>query len=195
MATATALQTTDGIELPVSGASYYQQYLDANECIDLLSQLDDVSWQAEGEMRTQHYGQHYNYRERTLGPAMELPGWCEALIGQLAVLNGGRGFDLCTVEEWTGRHLPRRLDDPELLGPTSALLNLGAPVSVVFELVGAIGGKHTHRTRLGTGDLLVLTDDARYRWTTKLVPGRGTNPARRLGLTFRCLATDPTSGS
>ena len=174
--------SAEPIALAVPGARHCPGFLSAAGIAALVARIDGEPWGGAGRERRQDYGYRYDMHRRTLAPATTFPAWLSQLTGQLLPFTGAEADQATITEIVSGRGLTRHLDNPERFGPTIALLNPADTLRILFELVGAIGGRHRHEVPLKTGDLLLLTDDARYRWTMRAVPhSRG----RHLLITLR----------
>ncbi|MDA2812309.1 hypothetical protein O4J56_16830 [Nocardiopsis sp. RSe5-2] len=73
----------------VPGLKYIADWLAADACRDLLSEIDAAEWSAQLKRRVQHYGRRYDYGRRSVAgdgrdDAPPLPPWAHAMAARLA---------------------------------------------------------------------------------------------------------------
>lgn len=174
--------------------------------------LDDIAarpWNHALSRRTQHYGFEYHYRrdamlDQALRATTPVPTSFKALWRQLRERSPDAalfpsasldGPDQVIVNEYKpGQGIASHVDDPVAFGDTVVTLSLGAPAEMVFRQQVT---KQTFRTVLQRRMLIVMTGDARYRWTQGIekkkrdaAGPRGT----RVSVTFRSVPSGLASG-
>jgi alkylated DNA repair dioxygenase AlkB len=174
--------------------AYVPDYVDAAGHDALLATVDGQPWLADLQRRVQHYGYRYDYKGRKVDPALylgPLPAWAQALALRLHQEGWFAEVpDQLIVNEYQpGQGISKHVDCVPCFGPTVASLSLGS--GCVMELAR---GKTGDRVALflEPRSLVVLRDEARFRWThavparkTDRVNGRSLARGRRVSLTFR----------
>ena len=188
-------------ELPIPGLRYCAAYLAETDQQDLLAIIDRQPWNVELRRRVQHYGYRYDYKARKVDPSMylgPLPDWAEALARRLH----REGWfpvpaDQLIVNEYEpGQGISRHVDCVPCFDHTIASISLGS--SCVMEMSN---GKETVPLLLEPRSIVIMKDEARYRWT-HAVParksdrygGRTIPRGRRVSLTFRKVLVDRNGG-
>src|SRR5690349_21415561 len=72
--------------MAVPGLTYVAGYVTEPDEAALLAAVDAEPWLATLKRRVQHYGYRYDYKARTVDPAMflgPLPGWAQPLAARL----------------------------------------------------------------------------------------------------------------
>jgi len=176
------------------GLVYIPGFIDPAEEETLLRKIDGQSWLNDLKRRVQHYGYRYDYRARTvsrdlyLGP---LPDWL-AVYADILCGNGifPQPPDQVIVNEYLpGQGIAPHIDCVPCFTDTVVSLSLAS--TCVMDFVRP-GGKERAYLFLELGSLLVLTGDARYKWTHAIAPrktdkvdGAIITRGRRVSLTFR----------
>ena len=174
----------------VPGLVVEEGFLSPQEEAGLLAHIDSGVWRDDLERRTQQFGFVYAYGwtgELTmLGP---LPAWMQPVLDKLTK-RGFTGFDQVIVNEYVpGQGIGPHVDSPQLFGDTVVSVSLGSDVVMNFS-----NGFIYEDIFLKTRSAVVLTDDARYKWTheikhrkTDVCPRDGVRRPRRrrVSLTFR----------
>ena len=178
----------------VPGLSYVEEIIPVEEETRLLAAIDDGAWLAVLKRRVQHHGYRYDYRSRKveremyLGP---LPVWAQEITRKLESLQVmTQSPDQLIVNEYLpGQGIAPHIDCIPCFGATVAVLSLGS--TCLMEFSQPETGEHA-ALLLSPRSLLVLTDEARYRWR-HAIRGRQSDAwqgvryprSRRVSLTFR----------
>jgi alkylated DNA repair dioxygenase AlkB len=173
-----------------SGLFYAPSFLSTEDQRRLFEEIDANEWSLELKRRVQHYGYRYDYKARRIDPSMHLGPLPPFAIGIAARLQTVTSFtqlpDQLIVNEYLpGQGISAHVDCKTCFNNRVAIASLGWPYEMEFQ--------HTHsqtntKLLLGVGSLLVLADEARYRWTHQIRArhqDRGVPRQRRLSLTFR----------
>ena len=180
--------------MTVPGLGYIAGFVAEPDEARLLTAIDAKPWLADLQRRVQHYGYRYDYKGRKVDPALylgPLPDWAQALALRLH----REGWfaevpDQLIVNEYLpGQGITPHVDSVPCFGPVVCSITLGSPCVMVLS---AVEGGRAESLRLEQGSLLVLADEARYRWR-HAIPGRKTDKVggqvsvrgRRVSLTFR----------
>jgi alkylated DNA repair dioxygenase AlkB len=175
----------------IPGLRYLADWIAAEHASRLVAAVEAGAWSTELRRRVQHYGHRYAYRGRKVDVAERLgplPSWAAELAERLvaeAVFTCPP--DQVIVNEYQpGQGISAHVDCVPCFGPVVASLSLLAGVSM------ELSARDTDQRLsmwLAPCSLLILADDARYRWrhaiaARKTYPDRGPR-GRRLSLTFR----------
>ena len=199
-------QATALMRLRDIGVVYEKAFMNDIRCCRLLEAIDARPWLQDLKRRVQHYGWKYDYTSRFVTEDMQI-GPLPDFIRDVAVRLRERGWfhrtpDQVIVNEYD----PKKKQgiaphvDRECFGPTVATLSLGDAWAMEF----AEARQYRRRTSqekgtsdklefvLDVGSVLVLTGDARSKWTHGIAPRQtdGTGWHRRLrrrrvSVTFR----------
>lgn len=176
----------------VNGLLYIPQYISELHHEKLIKTIDVQPWRTELSRRTQHYGYVYDYRAKNVDLSMhlgELPIWLQDIATRL--YNDGlipNIPDQAIINEYQpGQGIADHIDCTPCFGDVIISLSLAAPV--VMDL------KHYKQAisiLLEPRSLLVLRDEARYKWThgiarrkQDIVNNVSLKRQRRLSITFR----------
>lgn len=160
----------------------------------LLAAVNAGTWNYDLARRTQHFGFRYDYKTRQLPQSLgPMPEWLRGLAANLGLPETQQVI----VNEYTpGQGISAHIDSTSVFGPQVASLSLGSPVIMSF-YTHAVGGGDGERVDvwLPRRSLVILTGDARYRWThaiaarqSDVVNGERQSRGTRVSLTFRTLA-------
>lgn len=178
----------------IPGLSYIPNYIDEAEELALINNIDQGIWLNDLKRRVQHYGFKYDYRARNItndSKLAEVPNWAATQCKRLS----DKGIfhkvpDQVIVNEYEpGQGISPHVDCIPCFDKAIASLSLGS--TCVIEFINP-ETKQKFPLFLEPRSLLVLTDDARYKWQ-HTIPQRKTdkfngnlyNRHRRLSLTFR----------
>ena len=176
----------------INGLSYIPQYIGLDHHDRLMETVDKQLWRNDLTRRTQHYGYVYDYRAKTVDISMylgELPVWLQDMAKHL--YDDGLISEIpdqVIINEYQpGQGIADHVDCMPCFGDVIFSLSLGS--SVVMDLKQA--GK-TVQILLEPCSLLVLSGEARYKWTHGIPKrkqdnfvGQIINRKRRISLTFR----------
>ncbi|MCY1056308.1 alpha-ketoglutarate-dependent dioxygenase AlkB [Nannocystis sp. SCPEA4] len=175
----------------VPGLTLVPEWISAALERDIVAAVDTHAWDDSLRRRVQHHGYRYAYRGRKVDaaePLGPLPAWAAELAARLhreSVFTCPP--DQVIVNEYVpGQGISAHIDCVPCFGPVVASLSLGS--GAVMELSPPDPGPRAV-VWLPPRSLLVLADDARYRWR-HAIPARRSDPdrgprGRRLSLTFR----------
>lgn len=176
----------------IAGLSYVPELITASEEAELLHWIDYQPWRTDLKRRVQHYGYRYDYKARTISHDFEL-GALPAILDHYAARLEAfeKKPDQVIVNEYLpGQGISSHTDCIPCFGPTIASLSLGTPCMMDF--VGPEDERHA--LLLEPRSLLILSDDARYRWKHSIaarksdrINGDTIKRERRVSLTFRSM--------
>ena len=175
---------------------------------DIIDFLDKQEWDTTLSRLTQHYGYMYGYKSYKLTPTQSIPSKLSNLIDKIKRRLCRIDYDLefdpdqCIVNNYQrGQMISKHIDNTNLFGNMIVGLSLGSPADMIFRQaqckpsdegkpsVAAVsaGGKSSaegkpYTITLEPRSLMVLQDDARYKWTHELKPLAGD---RRISITYR----------
>lgn len=180
----------------VPGLRLKPAWISAERERDLLAAIDALPWDDGLRRRVQHHGYRYAYRGRKVEaaePLGPLPAWAAELAARLhaeAVFTCPP--DQVIVNEYLpGQGISAHIDCVPCFGPVVASLSLGSGATMALSHPDT--GSRAD-VWLAPRTLLILADDARYRWR-HAIPARRSDPdrgprGRRLSLTFRTVLRD-----
>ncbi|MCY0994044.1 alpha-ketoglutarate-dependent dioxygenase AlkB [Nannocystis sp. ILAH1] len=180
----------------VPGLTLVPEWISGERERDIIAAVDALPWDDGLRRRVQHHGYRYAYRGRKVDaaePLGPLPTWAAELAARL---HGDAIFtcppDQVIVNEYVpGQGISAHIDCVPCFGPVIASLSLGS--GATLELSHPTTSSRA-AVWLPPRSLLVLADDARYRWR-HAIPARKSDPdrgprGRRLSLTFRTVLRD-----
>ena len=186
--------------MAVSGLIYVAGFLNELDELALLAAVDVEPWRDDLKRRVQHYGYRFDYTSKTIDPSMylgPLPDWARPLAARL-VADGhmAKAPDQLIVNEYKpGQGINAHVDSVSCFGSVVCSLTLGS--HCVMELSSIEEGLDTEAVLLERGSLLVLAEDARYKWRHGIraceidsVGGNTLVRGRRVSLTFRTVIVD-----
>ncbi|MEJ0062277.1 MAG: alpha-ketoglutarate-dependent dioxygenase AlkB [Alphaproteobacteria bacterium] len=178
----------------IPGLSHLPDFITGAEEAALLDSVDAQPWLSDLKRRVQHYGYRYDYKARAvtqdlyLGP---LPDW---LADYAARLHRNGTFptvpDQVIVNEYQpGQGIAPHIDCVPCFAETITSLSLGSPC--VMNFARSDTGQKTSLL-LEPRSLLILSGEARYRWTHAIAARKSDKwngaffaRGRRVSLTFR----------
>ncbi|WP_343558106.1 alpha-ketoglutarate-dependent dioxygenase AlkB [Sphingobacterium sp.] len=185
----------EGIDLSaILGLLYIPNFITRIEEKNLLSAINGEEWLNDLKRRVQHYGYKYDYRARSLNYSMylgDLPNWSIPLTKR--ILNkhfSDENPDQLIVNEYLpGQGIANHVDCQPCFGETIFSLSLGSACVMDFVHVES---KRIISLMLEPRSLLVMSDEARYKWTHGIAArksddyrGKSYNRQTRVSLTFR----------
>jgi alkylated DNA repair dioxygenase AlkB len=184
---------------PIPGLTYLPDYIDAGHEERLLAIIDRRTWLTDLARFVQHYGYRYDYKGRKIDPEMylgPLPDWAADLAARLHQEGwfGERADQVIVNEYQPGQGISKHVDCVPCFDRTIASLSLGS--TCVLEMAH---GKTKHKVELllRPRSLVIMQDEARYKWThavparkKDVVDGRTWPRGRRVSLTFRKVLLD-----
>lgn len=178
----------------IGGLSYIPGYISSTEHEHLWQSVNAEEWLGDLKRRVQHYGYKYDYRARYIDYSMrigELPDWSLSIAQKLY----DDGYmpelpDQLIVNEYEpGQGIASHIDCQPCFKDTVISLSLGSACTMNFVNVNT---REKVELYLEPKSLVVLTDDARYKWThgitgkkSDVFKGVKTYRDTRISLTFR----------
>jgi alkylated DNA repair dioxygenase AlkB len=187
------IQTKVMTSIPqISGLSYLPGFITADQSAALIAEIDNQAWRSDLKRRVQHYGYIYDYRARAISQEMKLgplPDWLSGLAAKLTETGIFKTPpDQIIINEYEpGEGISAHIDCVPCFGDVIASLSLGGAVDMSFKKEA-----DTINLRLEPNSLLVLTDEARYKWQHAIASRKSDKVnservprSRRVSLTFR----------
>ena len=183
----------------IVGLKYIPNYLMKQEHDDLWNTINSNEWLGDLKRRVQHYGWKYDYKSRSINYAMymgELPIWAKEvavklhLDGLIDVLP-----DQLIINEYNpGQGIANHVDCEPCFTNTIISISLGSPC--VMDFIN-LESKEKLETLLEQRSLVVISGDARYKWThgiatrrTDIYRGKKFDRGKRISMTFRKVIAD-----
>ncbi len=179
----------------VSGLTFIENYVTQTEHDQILSSIDREPWLNDLNRRVQHYGFKYNYKSRSIDHAMyigSLPNWSHWLCHRLVEdkLISDLPDQIIVNEYFPGQGIANHIDCEPCFNET--IFSLSLVSTCVMDIVKKDNPRRRVGLLLPPRCLVVLTGEARYRWTHGIA-GRRVDEfngikiyrKRRLSLTFR----------
>ena len=178
----------DAEETPaVPGLSYRPHYVSDEQEGELLAAIDAEPWDTSWERRRQFYGGAYGQQKV---PSRPMPDWAQPLIERMHHERiSERPFDQMLVNEYLpGQGIALHVDHRPF---DRTMVSLSLLSDCVMDFRRIADGLRTSLL-LARHSLLILSDDARYRWQhgiarrkTDRWQGQVVRRSRRLSITFR----------
>ena len=180
------------------GLKYYPNVLTEESEKILVEWIDHQKWNESLSRRTQHYGYEYNYRSRTAAkPTRAIEGPLYDLATSLQESEIMTPTQ-CIINEYTQNQNISAHIDALIFGPVVVSVSLLAPTLMLFT-----NGTEKFEIVLEPRSMVILTEDARYKWKHEIVKRQNfklpdgtiyTKPSnyRRISLTYRTLANVST---
>jgi len=176
----------EGILPDIEGLSYLPEFISRDEERVLFEKIDKQPWLADLKRRVQHYGYKYDYKARNIDKSQylgTLPEWLLSVTGKLE-----QAPDQAIVNEYLpGQGISAHIDCVPCFGDCIASLSLGSGTFMVFA-----NGEQKQQLYLEPRSLLILSAEARYKWThaiparkSDVVEGVRVERGRRVSITFR----------
>lgn len=178
----------------INGLSYITNFISCLEQEFLISEIDKMPWSIALKRRTQHYGYEYNYTHKKIDNSSYVGEIPDFLNKYCHILTEKELFketpnQVIINEYLPGQGISRHVDCVSCFKETVASLSLSSTCIMEFEQL------YTHDKKyllLEPLSLLVLSNEARYRWMHSIPARRDDNwddmvfpRARRVSLTFR----------
>lgn len=178
----------------IDGLIYIQNFINIVEQNYLIECIDKYPWNNFLKRRTQHYGYKYDYTKKKIDKSFyvgPIPNFIATYCDFLIANNYFKIVpDQVIINEYLpGQGISPHIDCTSCFDDTIASLSLNSSCVMEFSKCGQQDKKHLLLEPLS---LLILTDNARYRWM-HAIPSRiedvwnGENlpRGRRISLTFR----------
>eukprot|EP00698_Gefionella_okellyi_P004036 TRINITY_DN13750_c0_g1_i1.p1 TRINITY_DN13750_c0_g1~~TRINITY_DN13750_c0_g1_i1.p1 ORF type:complete len:214 (+),score=34.32 TRINITY_DN13750_c0_g1_i1:54-695(+) len=182
----------------VPGLKLQKAFITRTEERALVEKIDACEWDTSLRRRVQHYGHRYDYSNRavsadTSDKTLPIPEWCTFLTDRLLDVGIFAKHDpptqLIINEYQPGQGISAHTDQVRDFGPVVVSLSLLTTVTMDLSNASTV-----HQVQLDRCSLLVLTEDARYKWRhaiaarkTDCIDGVTAHRGRRISLTFRTL--------
>ena len=176
--------------LGVQGLIYAQYFLNNEEQIKTLQEIDKLPWQNDLKRRVQHYGYKYNYKARTIDHTMfvgPLPPFAVEVANKL-ILTGliNEMPDQLIVNEYQpGQGISAHIDCEPCFKNTIVTVSLGSVYEMDFI---SLESGEVRPTVLELGSALILENDSRYQWMHRIKARKSDHKVprgRRVSLTYR----------
>lgn len=175
-------------ETNIPGLTYIPNYIPIEYASELIQLIDANNWNLDLKRRTQHYGYKYDYTARSVNASYYLGGmpyWVDELCSKL---RSDRIFiekpDQVIINEYIpGQGIAIHIDCVPCF--TGTICSLSLESGCVMDLSW---GDIKRCINLEPRSLLILKDDARYKWKHGIAVRKSDNGVRRqrrISLTFR----------
>ena len=170
----------------MQGLTYIPNYITEQEECDITNLINEHVWNTELTRRTQHYGYTYPYDTKNiLLPTTPIPEEITYLVDKLSEEYAVQ-FDQLIVNEYEpGQGISAHIDHAKLFDDTIISISMGSSCVMKFEQVGTA---NIYEIVLEPKSLLVLQNDARYKWKHSIPARKKDNNiprSKRISLTFR----------
>jgi|SRR4028118_1425327 Alkylated DNA repair protein len=164
----------------IIGFQYISDYITQYHHNLLIQQIDTQPWLTDLKRRVQHYGYKYDYKAKAINQSLhlgDLPDWLLNLAQRLHYDNLISELpDQVIVNEYLpGQGISPHIDCVPCFTDTIISLSLGSPCVMEFK------NTNTIPVLLEPRSLVVLKDDARYKWTHS-IPARKIDKFPKAGL-------------
>jgi alkylated DNA repair dioxygenase AlkB len=158
----------DKIKKPISGLTIIPKFITKNEEKTLIKEIENNEWNNDLKRLTQQYGYKYNYKTRNITNddyIAELPNWTDLIIDKIMNTN------LITNKPdqiIINRYLPKEgisahVDSKLIFKNQIYSVSLGSGTTIKFK-----NEEKTHIIYLPKRTLLIMEDDARYKYTHEI---------------------------
>jgi alkylated DNA repair dioxygenase AlkB len=169
--------------LAITGLNYVPNYINLKQQEELIHQINQMPWLTDLRRRTQHYGYKYDYTKKQIDASMrvgDIPSWikehCQKLVDDKIFEEIP---DQVIVNEYKpGQGISRHIDCVPCFSDTICSLSLASACAMDFQ---STKDWQKQKLTLEPGSLLVLKDEARYKWMHSI----GAVKDYRISLTFR----------
>ena len=179
----------------VNGLIVLENYVSLEEHAQILRSIDNEIWLNDLKRRVQHYGFKYNYKSRSIDHGMyigALPTWSQQLCNRLVndKLINYLPDQIIVNEYLPGQGIANHIDCEPCFNDT--IISLSLISSCVMDIINKDYPNRRLELLLPPRSLVVLSDEARYRWTHGIASrrvdefnGQKVIRERRISLTFR----------
>jgi alkylated DNA repair dioxygenase AlkB len=181
----------------VPGLYYCKNIIDIQTEHNLINKINNEQWLKDLSRRVQHYGYKYDYKKRKIDKndyLGQLPIWTNNIQNSFFNLANKSGvqlsydkFDQLIINEYQSKQgISAHIDCVPCFEDGIASLTLGCAGIMTFT-----NGKENHHILLERRSIVLMTNDARYKWTHSILPSKNrifTNQNPRISLTFRKIA-------
>ncbi len=178
----------------INGLTYIPNFIDKLEVKSFVDAINSEKWLSDIKRRVQHYGYKYDYKARSIDYSMfigQLPHWAMTMAKRLFDEKYINELpDQLIINEYEpGQGIANHVDCEPCFGDTVISISLGS--SCVMDFVN-VKTKQKIEIMLESGSLVVLSGDARHKWThgiaqrkTDNFNGIKTDRKLRISMTFR----------
>lgn len=178
----------------VQGLTYIPNFIDKSEIKSFINTINAEPWLSDIKRRVQHYGYKYDYKARSIDYSMflgQLPDWIMPTAQRLH--NEGyidKTPDQMIINEYKpGQGIANHVDCQPCFGDTLISISLGS--LCIMDFIN-LQTKQKVEIMLESGSAVVLTGDARYKWTHGIAQRKTdkfnevkTERKLRISMTFR----------
>jgi alkylated DNA repair dioxygenase AlkB len=175
-------------EVNIAGLTYISNYITSEYEEELLKLIDAQNWNLDLKRRTQHYGYKYDYTARSIDASHylgDIPYWidelCHKLYSESIFID--KPDQVIVNEYMPGQGIASHIDCIPCF--TGIICSLSIASGCIMDMTNGNIRKSIH---LEPRSLLVLQNDARYKWKhgiTARKSDNGIKRQRRISLTFR----------
>ena len=167
------------------GFQYIPNFLTEKENAYLFNTLSEQEWRTDLKRRTQHYGARYDYASRSL--KFDVPSIDSSVLAPLVKflnpffqsLSNSIINQIIVNEYLPGEKISPHIDAP-CFGPVVMTITLGTSAYFVMTQNGV-----RFEIKPAEGDLIILSDEARYKWKHETLPFK--KEGRRISITLRSI--------
>jgi len=179
----------------VNGLRFIDNYISVKEHEQIVQAIDSEPWLDDLKRRVQHYGFKYNYKSRSIDHNMyigSLPTWSHQLCRRLVddKLINYLPDQIIVNEYLPGQGIANHIDCEPCFNDT--IISLSLISSCVMDIINKDYPSRRVEMLLPPRSLVVLSGEARYRWTHGIAGrrvdefnGQRIFRERRISLTFR----------
>lgn len=186
--------------IPIKGLHYIPDFISEGEHKEIWDAINKENWLDDLKRRVQHYGYKYDYKKRSLDYSMyigAIPQWTNFVAERIVEKGYMRELpDQVIVNEYLpGQGIADHIDCEPCFEDTIVSLSLGSPC--VMDFKNKEDKKDKYEVLLEPKSLVVITDEARYKWTHGISSrekdkwlGKIIHRKTRISLTFRKVILD-----
>lgn len=165
----------------IPGLIYIADFISEEEQALILAKIDSEPWCGDLKRRTQHYGYKYDYTYKKIDESMKVGPVPEFALELCKRYDDNFVPDQMIVNEYLpGQGIAPHIDCEPCFKDTIISISLNSVYKMQFYDV--LSDK-VLEIKLGLGSLLMLSDEARYKWRHG-IKGNA-KYGRRVSLTFR----------
>ena len=178
----------------IQGLTYIPSFLEKLEVKSFIDAINSEPWLSDIKRRVQHYGYKYDYKARSIDYSMfigQLPTWAMNMAQRLLDESHISELpDQLIINEYEpGQGIANHVACEQCFGDTIISISLGS--SCVMDFIN-LRTKQKIEVMLESGSLVVLSGEARHKWTHGIAQRKtdnfqGVKTARglRISMTFR----------
>lgn len=180
-------------QIIIPGLKYTKDYIKTEHEHQLIELIDSMPWITELKRRVQHYGYKYDYSSKSINSLHYLgtiPDWlnvlCTKLFNDRIFLTSPN--QVIINEYLPGQGIAPHIDCIPYFSDTICSLSLFSSCVMDFT-----NNTTKQSIELAPKSLLILKEEARYKWKHGIAPRQSDNGIkrqRRISLTFRKVVLD-----